>query len=793
VKRLIKFVLSILLVICGILIAAAVWVHFINLDPYRDQIANLATRSIGREVNINGHMDVNLFPHPQVVLNDITVANASWGSEPTMVSVGHIDAAVSFLSLFSDPIIVRGVSLNDVAVLLERNAQQKGNWVMGKADQSAKPKPAPTTRDGNEMVHLPVMVDEAKFSNVTLTLRAPEVADQIYHLASFSLQPDKSGNLILSSSGELRGNSMALNGKVTSKKSVSARKAVNADIQASLGDVDLTGQISTSRLATLADLKGTFKIAVKDIQKIFKMVELDAPLNGPLTADASASFDGSLYKATVEAKVEGMTVSMDGSYTDKRVEIRSALTPLRRAGELFGLEGLSAEPLTLTGKVARSDAENFNIEDFRAGVGQNRLAVQGRINTGGDAALSLTLSSPDLSTIIETLPNIDLKAKANADNSHEKIAISELAVTFDKSDLNGNIVVRKGDKQSIKVQLTSKLLDLRPFSKASKPDEEKKQATSAETIDKDSEKRDAKEKMYVFETTPIQLSSLQRVEADAKIGIDHFLLDLLELKKIKIDAAVHGGQVDAKFKCDSVNEGHAAGKIDLKTRKAQATIDTLVSVSDFRPKLLQAEGISQAEVPPITISLELQSAGASPRELASVANGRFLLTQGPGKIKNTALAAVSGDILSQLISSLNPFAKHEEFSNWECTVLKINLVDGLADIDAMLAQGEKLLIVGGGDIDLKTERLNLEFNTTPRKGIGISADMFVTPFVKVKGTLASPSVGLNKKGTLLTGGAAVATGGLSFLIKSAFDRATAEGDKCEKALEMAGQHTPYAF
>jgi len=793
VKRLIKFVLSILLVICGILIAAAVWVHFINLDPYRDQIANLATRSIGREVNINGHMDVNLFPHPQVVLNDITVANASWGSEPTMVSVGHIDAAVSFLSLFSDPIIVRGVSLNDVAVLLERNAQQKGNWVMGKADQSAKPKPAPTTRDGNEMVHLPVMVDEAKFSNVTLTLRAPEVADQIYHLAAFSLQPDESGNLILSSSGELLGNPMVLNGKITSKKSVSARKAVNARIQASLGDVGLTGQISTSRLATLADLKGTFKIAVKDIQKIFKMVELDAPLNGPLTADASASFDGSLYKATVEAKVEGMTVSMDGSYTDKRVEIRSALTPLRRAGELFGLEGLSAEPLTLTGKVARSDAENFNIEDFRAGVGQNRLAVQGRINTGGDAALSLTLSSPDLSTIIETLPNIDLKAKANADNSHEKIAISDLAVTFDKSDLNGNIEVRKGDKQSIKVHLTSKLLDLRPFSKASKPDEEKKQATSAETIDKDSKKRDAKEKPYVFETTPIQLSSLQRVEADAKIGIDHFLLDLLELKKIKIDAAVHGGQVDAKFKCDSANEGHAAGKIDLKTREAQATIDTLVSVSDFRPKLLQAEGVSQTEVPPISVSLELKTVGSSPRELASVANGRFLLTQGPGKIKNTALAAVSGDILSQLLDSLNPFAKDEEFSNWECTVLKINLVDGLADIDAMLAQGEKLLIVGGGDIDLKTERLNIEFNTTPRKGVGISADMFVTPFVKVKGTLASPSVGLNKKGTLLTGGAAVATGGLSFLIKSAFDRATAEGDKCEKALEMAGQHTPYAF
>ena len=77
--------------------------------------------------------------------------------------------------------------------------------------------------------------------------------------------------------------------------------------------------------------------------------------------------------------------------------------------------------------------------------------------------------------------------------------------------------------------------------------------------------------------------------------------------------------------------------------------------------------------------------------------------------------------------------------------------------------------------------------------VGISTDMFVTPFVKVKGTLSSPSVGLNKKGTLLTGGAAFATGGLSLLLKGVFDRATAEGDKCEKALEMAGQHTSYEF
>ena len=72
VKRLVKFLLSILLIICGILIAATVLIHFIKLDPYRDRIANLATRAVGREVKINGHIDINLFPHPEVILNNIT-------------------------------------------------------------------------------------------------------------------------------------------------------------------------------------------------------------------------------------------------------------------------------------------------------------------------------------------------------------------------------------------------------------------------------------------------------------------------------------------------------------------------------------------------------------------------------------------------------------------------------------------------------------------------------------------------------------------------------------------------
>jgi uncharacterized protein involved in outer membrane biogenesis len=792
-KRPIKILLILILVVCGILIVATAVLHFVNLDPYRERIANLTTEAIGRQVKINGHIDINLFPHPEVILNDVSLANVAWGSEPTMASVQHVDAAISFFSLFSDTIIIRRVRLNDVIVLLEKNDQNLGNWVLRTAGPSAKSELKKTSRVNDEIIHLPAMVDLAEFSNVTLTVRDPEGTDQVYHLSSFSLQPEESGNLILNSSGELLDYPTKLKCQITSKASVYEQGAVNMDIQASLGDADLTGQISTSRLATLADLQGTFNIAVKDIQKALKKAKLKAPLTGPMTADATVSIDRPIYKATMEAKVEGITATVDGSYDGNQLELISAVSPLARLGELFNLQGLSAEALKLKTRVTQQNADNLEIHQFQADVGRNRLTAQGRVTTSGDASLSLTLSSPDLNTILETLPKIDLKAKAKAQHSVKKIAVSELAITFDKSDINGDIEILNGDKPKIIAHLTSKLLDLRPFSEVSEPKDKAKQVTSAGNAKKLPEKKSTTENQYVFKATPIQLAPLQTVEADAKIAADHFFYDFIELKKVNIDAAVHGGHVDAKFKFDSANEGHAAGKIDMKTQGRQATIDTLVSVSDFRPKVLQAEGVSQTEVPPISVTLELKSVGSSPRELASVANGRILLTQGSGKIKNNILGKVSGDIFAQLFNSLNPLAEHEEFSNWECTVVSVNLVDGLADIDGMLAQGEKVMIVGGGDVNLKTEKLNIEFNTKPRSGVGISADMFVTPFVKVKGTLASPSVGLNEKGTLLTGGAAVATGGLSLLLKAAFDRATAEGDQCKKALETAGQHTRYDF
>ena len=116
---------------------------------------------------------------------------------------------------------------------------------------------------------------------------------------------------------------------------------------------------------------------------------------GPLTADATINIDGSAYKATVETKVDGITTTVDGAYSGKQLDLSSTLAPLARVGELFDLKGISTDTFKVNAKVAPSTANDFEIKQFQANVGNNQLTAQGRIAMAGESNISLTLASPN--------------------------------------------------------------------------------------------------------------------------------------------------------------------------------------------------------------------------------------------------------------------------------------------------------------------------------------------------------------------------------------------------------------
>jgi hypothetical protein len=152
---------------------------------------------------------------------------------------------------------------------------------------------------------------------------------------------------------------------------------------------------------------------------------------------------------------------------------------------------------------------------------------------------------------------------------------------------------------------------------------------------------------------------------------------------------------------------------------------------------------------------------------------------------NTNIDIFGADVLMTTFNRLNPLSNSEATSLLECAVINLDIRDGLIKIDRQIAmQTEKMNMVGSGEINLKTEQINLGIKPYAREGIGLNLGA-ISGVARIGGTLANPTPEIDPKGTLTAGvsaGAALATGGLSLLAQGLFNRSQNDPTPCNTAL-----------
>ena len=182
------------------------------------------------------------------------------------------------------------------------------------------------------------------------------------------------------------------------------------------------------------------------------------------------------------------------------------------------------------------------------------------------------------------------------------------------------------------------------------------------------------------------------------------------------------------------------------------------------------------------IDIKLNSTGTDLRTLLGRANGvLFLNARGGRMVNNRFLQALYGGLLDEIVGAINPFSKTEEYTDFECIILPVSVVDGLVSStpNSMVAT-DKMQMIAKSEINLKDESLDMNIRTMPKKGISFSAGEIINPYAKVVGTLTAPKLAVDEAGVLLSGGAAVATGGLSVLARAAWTRLSRAQDPCEE-------------
>jgi hypothetical protein len=193
-----------------------------------------------------------------------------------------------------------------------------------------------------------------------------------------------------------------------------------------------------------------------------------------------------------------------------------------------------------------------------------------------------------------------------------------------------------------------------------------------------------------------------------------------------------------------------------------------------------------AALPRYELDAVMVGHGATTRELAASLNGYLRLVGSEGRLRATALRFFTGDFVSEVLSTVNPFAETDPFTTLQCAVALVRIDNGQAEGKPIaVIQTDRLRIFANADVDLDTEKFTAIIRTVPQKGLGLSVSDLVNPYVMLAGTLADPALTLNPQGALLEGGVAAATGGVSLLAKRFKERYIDAKDACGKALAEA--------
>ncbi|MEA1938548.1 MAG: AsmA family protein, partial [Pseudomonadota bacterium] len=84
----IVFAALVLLVAGGL----AIFIATFDLADHRDRIEAEASRALGRNVELNGELSLEIGLHPEIVISDVRAPNADWAHDPLMLRLGRMEA-----------------------------------------------------------------------------------------------------------------------------------------------------------------------------------------------------------------------------------------------------------------------------------------------------------------------------------------------------------------------------------------------------------------------------------------------------------------------------------------------------------------------------------------------------------------------------------------------------------------------------------------------------------------------------------------------------------------------------
>src|SRR6202171_1862081 len=246
-------------------VAIIVVVLFFPWSLLRGPIASYFGHQLGRPVAIAGDLNVKLGWTPRIQVDDVSIGNASWATDPQMAHVRRMDLRVELLSLFAGVPVVPAIDLVEPQLLLEKNSDGVPNWLFGDSAYA-----------------LPVHLGTIDVDRGTVRYRDPALrADVTVKLQSTPAAADTPPSLRFSGEGSFRGESFSIDGQglgLSALRKVDDPYQLILHARAGATDVRFAGSVVPSEVERL---KGELQLQGKDLSQLYPIVALPIPWTPP--------------------------------------------------------------------------------------------------------------------------------------------------------------------------------------------------------------------------------------------------------------------------------------------------------------------------------------------------------------------------------------------------------------------------------------------------------------------------------------------------------------------------------
>ncbi|MFK8021304.1 MAG: AsmA family protein [Pseudomonadales bacterium] len=459
---------------------------------------------------------------------------------------------------------------------------------------------------------------------------------------------------------------------------------------------------------------------------------------------------------------------------------------------------------------------------------QTQLKALGLQTTGADLAGELTLSAINLKTKVGGNFNVNgvtgNKFSVDANLGHQssidgllpenikpylpaqlsaKLAIDELSyslsalqATLAKSDIAGELKLSLVDgSPDIYARLHSNNLLVGQSDSTTSADSEEISEPIDDTLQEGQAEKSTEEGMEqvqpakkdkLFSKNPIDFAWLDEGKYDVEITANTLQLYQAGFSDFKMKLTGEQGKLQLEPFGASLGGGGFTGSASVN--RAETGMQAKLAFG-LKGVDLEAFGVvpqEQLSGGKTELQLNIATLGGSTAELASSLNGKVHLLVRDAVLQNDSFELIGSDLLLETLNKLNPFAKSDPTTKLHCALVHFDIENGLMKTDkGLVVETEKMEIIGDGNINLEDETLDILITPNAKQTVGLNVGS-VVKFMKLGGTLASPSPAVDAGGLLKSGasiGAALSTGGVSLLAENLVNKVAKE-NACRAALAV---------